>query len=660
MSKDRHPTAPCGAESPESRSEPSTARLRSAVREELALGPPVPRRRSAAVLRLSAAVALAGAVWAAGPGAAPARAQGPYHQEIVAGLSGFDVGNVAFPDLVDVDGDGDLDAVVGGSAAHLSYFENTGSSNAPAFIERVGEANPVGALLFPSPAAIAPDLVDLDGDGDLDVVVGQVTGVLRYFENTGSSAHPVFVERSGTASPFLGIDPVYRGEPHLVDLDGDGDLDAVVGELPGTVRYLENVGSSTAPAFSERTGILNPLAGFDVGYESSPHLVDLDGDGDLDAVVGELNGPLNLFENTGTSSAPAFVERTGSANPFFGLGIGSRTTPELADLDGDGDFDAVPGEGRGSLKFLENTGTSSAPAFVQRTGTANPFGGFGLGFIYSHPDLVDLDGDGDLDAVVGDFLGALHFFADTGTPSVPSFVERTGTANPLSGVFAGGRSAPDLVDLDGDGDLDVVVGVYLGTLHFFENLGTSTSPAFVERTGTANPFNGVDVGNLSHPELADLDGDGDLDAVVGGSSEQVHYFENTGSSTVPLFVERTGTANPFVAIGVGCPVPSLADLDRDGDLDALIGQCDGGLRWFRNTGSTSAPAFVERTGSANRFSGISLGGFSTPALVDFDGDGDLDALVGEAGGHLVFFRSGVLFADGFESGDLSAWSSVVP
>ena len=79
----------------------------------------------------------------------------------------------------------------------------------------------------------------------------------------------------------------------------------------------------------------------------------------------------------------------------------------------------------------------------------------------------------------------------------------------------GSSSAPSFADLDGDGDLDAVVGEFDGHLLYFENTGSATAPAFTARTGAANPFNGVDVGNFSTPSFADLDGDGDLDAVVG-------------------------------------------------------------------------------------------------------------------------------------------------
>ena len=140
-------------------------------------------------------------------------------------------------------------------------------------------------------------------------------------------------------------------------------MDLVVGEWGGALNYVENTGTSTAPVFEQRTGSENPFNGADVGDWSAPAFADIDGDstlslrpvidkgtecflslaGDLDLVVGNEDGTLNYMENTGTSTAPAFVERTGSANPFDGVDVGDRpSAPALADLDGDGTFRPCP------------------------------------------------------------------------------------------------------------------------------------------------------------------------------------------------------------------------------------------------------------------------------------------------------------------------------
>ena len=98
--------------------------------------------------------------------------------------------------------------------------------------------------------------------------------------------------------------------------------------------------------------------------------------------MGNGDGLLNYIENTGTATAPAFVQRTGSANPFDGIDVGSSSKPTLGDSDD-------------TLNYLENTGTSTALAFVQRTGSANPFDGIDVGWV-SAPALADLDADGTL------------------------------------------------------------------------------------------------------------------------------------------------------------------------------------------------------------------------------------------------------------------------
>ena len=218
-------------------------------------------------------------------------------------------------------------------------------------------------------------------------------------------------------------------------------------------------------AFTQQAGAANPLNGVDVGNFSAASFADLDGDGDLDAVVGDDLGHHDYFQNTGTAIAPAFAERTGAANPFNGVDFQYRSTPSFADLDGDGDFDAIVGDNNGTLHYFQNTGSATAPVFTERTGAANPLNG-GVGY-YSAPSFADLDGDGDLDALVGDLDGILHF-------PEHRYRHRAGLhrahrrRQSLHGVVRD-FSAPSFADLDGDGDLDAVVG-------------NTTAPCTISRT----------------------------------------------------------------------------------------------------------------------------------------------------------------------------------
>lgn len=251
--------------------------------------------------------------------------------------------------------------------------------------------------------------MDINGDGDLDAFIGEYMNIIHYWENTGSRRTPQLLERTGAANPLDGANLLYLNTPAFADIDGDGDQDAFIGELYGTVKYYQNIGTRTAPDLVERTGTQNPLAGVDVSDLSAPAFVDIDGDGDLDAFIGEyMGGLINYFENTGNRTAPLFTERTGTANPLGSAVVGYSTAPAFADVDGDGDFDAFIGEKYGTIKYFENTGTRLAPVFVERTGVTNPLDGIMATYL-SAPTFADIDGDGDQDLFIGNFLGTIKY-----------------------------------------------------------------------------------------------------------------------------------------------------------------------------------------------------------------------------------------------------------
>ena len=142
--------------------------------------------------------------------------------------------------------------------------------------------------------------------------------------------------------------------PSFADLDGDGDLDAVVGDGDGVLNYFKNTGSATAPAFDRADRRRQSVRGRRCGrFSARRSFADLDGDGDLDAVIGAVDGTLLYFENTGSATAPDFTERAGAANPFAGVNVGSLSTPSFADLDGDGDLDAIVGEAYGAVRSFQ-------------------------------------------------------------------------------------------------------------------------------------------------------------------------------------------------------------------------------------------------------------------------------------------------------------------
>ncbi|CAD5917436.1 hypothetical protein PCC9214_00437 [Planktothrix tepida] len=210
-----------------------------------------------------------------------------------------------------------------------------------------------------------------------------------------------------------------------------------------------------------------------------------------------------------------------------------------------------------------------------------------------------------------------------------TFQEKTGAQNPLDAVRtdARGSAKPSFADLDKDGDLDAIIGDWNGTLQYWQNNGG----VFTQQTGAANPFNGIDVGNNAAPAFADIDKDGDLDAFIGSRLGSIEYFQNTNGS----FTQQTGTANPFNGISVEESTPSFADIDKDGDLDAFVGSKSGAIEYFQNTNGS----FTQQTGTANPFNGVFVGFNSVPSFADLDRDGDLDAFIGVGSGAIENFQN---------------------
>ena len=136
-------------------------------------------------------------------------------------------------------------------------------------------------------------------------------------------------------------------------------------------------------------------------------------------------------------------------------------------------------------------------------------------------------------------------------------------------------------------------------------------------------------GSNTTPALGDLDGDGDLDLLVGEASGSLNHYRNDGTSSAPVF---TLISETFEDIKAGRrSAPLLADVDGDGDLDLLVGTDEGGLVLFRNEGSRTAWRFVRDAGFAPEVPPM-----SAPAAGDLNGDGRPELLVGNSGGGLVY------------------------
>lgn len=324
-----------------------------------------------------------------------------------------------------------------------------------------------------------------------------------------------------------------------------------------TVTFNANVTDAGVEALVERLAYTNPS---DAPTATRNLTIDVVG---ADGTIGGI-GPLTAL--------------TGSANPFASVHAGAITSPAFLDLDGDGDLDLISGLRSGyGISVARNTGSASAPVFTPLTGSDNPLAGLSPNL--AMPAFVDLDGDGDLDLVAGTFFDGLFVAENVGTGAASAFTAGLGGPDPLDTVWFAYRDAPAFADLDGDGDLDVVLGWQFGTFATWLNTGTGAAPVFTRLNGTANPLAGFDVGIRSTPAFVDFDGDGDLDLVSGRGDGTFTAFRNTGTATSPAFSELTGADNPFAGFNAGSQsAPAFVDLDADGDLDLVSGASSGPVR----------------------------------------------------------------------------------
>ena len=548
--------------------------------------------------------------------------------------------NVPRPQLADLDGDGDADLLIQERAGTLLFFENTGTPASPVFTWRT---DAFAGLAVGEWARLA----DLDDDGDLDVLAEEPFNRIRYYRNDGTAAAPRYVLAADTlrAEDGTAIFADRQNGPALADLDCDGDRDLFLATLDGTLTFYEHLGAEGGvPRFRFVSDRYQNLL---IVGEGGKHrrveerhganaiaFADYDLDGDLDLFWGDFFSPsLYRIENTGSCGAPALVLASETFPPPTPLRTSGFNVPTYGDLDGDGRPDLVAGVVGGAFE----AGAEAGRTLYRFRNT--PGGGFerlpppvrGLDVGEdSRPALGDLDGDGDLDLVVGNSIdlaartGAeLVFFRNEGTPTAPDLRLETRTLADLDGHFS---AAPALGDLDGDGDLDLVVGGFDGTLRVFLNDGAAAfTPADAAALGL-----GADLGQNSSPALGDLDGDGDPDLVVGESAGTLNFFRNDGTASAPAF---TLVDERFAGLDAGMrSAPALADLDGDGDPDLLVGTDAGAWLRLTNDAGTFAPAGAP--------GGLPPGlAALAPTAGDLDGDGDLDLLAGVRAGGVLLLRN---------------------
>ena len=254
----------------------------------------------------------------------------------------IDVGSKSAPVLADVNGDGLLDLIIGGkvspvdgSTGTVTWFENVGTKTQPAFRDR-------GLLPIRGDYNYAPTVVDIDGDGLPDIVVGTWRDRLQWYRNVGTRTAPAW---KMTDTALVTITRGTNSTPSFGDIDGDGLVDLVIGEASGTINMYRNTGTKTKPKFEL---ISDNFQNIKVGHRSAPVLVDMDGDGRVDMLIGNGNGEMQLWRNVGAKGEFKF-ERDFS----FALKSYPDAIPAVGDLFGNGQLNIFAGTLGGGLRWFQ-------------------------------------------------------------------------------------------------------------------------------------------------------------------------------------------------------------------------------------------------------------------------------------------------------------------
>ncbi|QEF96411.1 Calx-beta domain protein [Stieleria maiorica] len=398
--------------------------------------------------------------------------------------------------LADLDGDGDEDLLVPsfGSVAWLPL--DAGTFGASITVAAVGADEAVAG--------------DLDGDGDLDVIVAETGVGLAWYPNDGSGtfgSRHVIVDLPGVSPGTLGVS--------LADLDGDGDLDAVANNRePGEVTWYANDGSGN---FAMAAALP-----FDVPYTFGLAFADLDGDGDQD--VAAANFPLNQI---------LWAANDGDGNFGLTLTVTSELTGPFSviavDLDGDSDLDLVSASYDDKVAVYENDGSGNfGPQQILTTAVLTPY----------RLTAEDLNGDGGVDVIVGSGAnGDVVWLPGNGAgefEAARTIVSTGGTA----------VMATPVVDLDGDGDKDVLAAAYATAVMSIENrTGESATAVFAPAAGTYRTGQYVNVGVYFGSPVT-VTGSPFIPGTVGGSAVEFAYVGGSGTNTLTFrYVVPAGAAD---------------------------------------------------------------------------------------------------------------------
>lgn len=482
-----------------------------------------------------------------------------------------------------------------------------------------------------------PAFDDIDGDGDIDLVTYDPGGGNawyfrnmsvesgfgrdslnfswadvcwgKFFETGVSEAIHLSPSPTVCQTTVAGEDGHIAGLRHAgstlltLDMNDNGLKDLVIGDVSFNNLSLLTNGGTPQNAWMIAQDTFWPSGDVPVmiPYFPAAYHVDLDLDGARDILVspnspiGSLDtGQVWLYRNEGTDQLPDFRlhSRDELVRDMLDLGTGSR--PAFIDVDGDGLLDLLVGNFgfynpdanfKPSIIYLRNTGTPTQPEFTLEDLDFLGMSVYGLNFVFHFaPAAGDLDGDGDTDLIIGHANGSLFFVENLAGPGNPALF---GTPQPdYQGVSVGSYSVPQIVDVNGDGLMDLLVGSNVGNVRYFQNQGAQGAPAFVANASV--PPNSGFFGQVDMRHKSTFAGRAapwlyrtatGMEMVVGSNYGDVRRYQVIAGDYNAKF-PVLDSLYPGHRDGFET-TPTMADLDNDGQYELVIGNLRGGITAYR-------------------------------------------------------------------------------
>ena len=543
--------------------------------------------------------------------------------------------------LVDYNCDGKED-IFTYNDSYVKVFKNTSQSENLSFqVEEQALISDLGSIqsaIIISEVDI-PSFVDVDGDQDIDVLTfKQSGGYMEYHQNLsqelyGNCDSLIFkLETDCWGEFFEGLNTyefnncnedainnqneVRSFGPHsgssslLLDIDADDDMDLILGDVSfNNLNLLVNGGNSqnaTMISVNQNFPIGN---GSNISAEISSfpaafHL-DVNNDNIKDLVVSpntENNSEnfesIMVFLNTAEDNNPSFQYTQNNFLQNKTLDFGSGAYPATIDYNNDGLKDLIIG----NYGYFSNSNPSSQLALLRNIGSQTEpnfevidrdFGGLGtipLDTILNQsvkgifPTLADLDNDGDVDLIVGDNNGKIHFFKNIANSGQDAEFELQNVN--FFNIDIGQHSTPFLFDMNGDNLFDLIIGQVDGTISYAENSGTLYEPIF----NTINEdFGGISVNNdeslygFSTPYV--YAENNEINILIGSESGQIYHYRSVNND---LSFNFELVSDDFQNLSQGKNTALVyEDFTNDGKRDMFLGMQSGGLFYFVNDSVSS-------------------------------------------------------------------------